>query len=242
MKSISLVAYNRPDYLAQTLASMRQVDWTGYRLFVSLEAGAPDRVRRLCAEIDWVEKEVHVAVQKMGCDRNTYRSICMPFDAGSDFNIYMEDDVEISRGLRNLADWYADYDDQENVCLCTESFTDRTAPTNELRLFKSFNSHGLMCTKAQFEKHIRSKWLDHSLSYDTTKGWDWNMMNYVTRYSNSHIVAPMHAYTHHIGVSGTYCNRKMYEASGQHLLPLCHDIHSTFFINHPGGPADEPKL
>ena len=239
MKTISLAAYNRASYLELTLNSLKQVDWTGYKLFVSLENGATEAVRRLCANIDWIDKEVHVAARKLGCDHNTHRSVCMPFDAGSDFNIYMEDDIEISRGLRNLADWYAAYNDQKNVCLCTESFTDRQGPTNQLLLFENFNSHGFMCTRAQFDKHLRKQWLDHSFSVDTDKGWDWNINNYVTRHSGSRIVSPLHAYTHHIGVMGTYCKPKLYHEGGQDKVALCHALHDSFFIDDPGSAASE---
>lgn len=232
MKTISLVAYNRPDYLRITLASLRRLDWSGYEMFICLERGAHRDVKELCEAIDWIPRNIYEAQQKLGCDRNTYRSLCMPFDAGSDFNIYMEDDIEVSLGLRAMADWYCNYNDQEAVCLCPESYEkDPTKPTNLLLKCSAFNSHGLMCSKQQFEKHMRKQWLDNSLSKDTNIGWDWNMMNYVTRYSGgSYILVPSRPYTHHIGERGTYSTKTGYRESGQAELVLCHDVHSEFVI------------
>lgn len=230
MKTLSLVAYNRPGYLAKTLASLKQIDWTDYKLFVTLEHKSTKEVRTLCENIDWIDKEIQIASKPLGCDRATYWSICTPFNKGSQFNIYLEDDIEVSNGLKQMADWYYGYDDRQYVCLCPESYTDRQSPTNEIRYFKAFNSHGILCNKHQFETHMRNQWLDHKLSKNTSPGWDWNMMNYVTKHSDSHILAPMHAYTHHIGEMGTYCRPKGYRESGQAAVQLCHDIHDEFYI------------
>jgi len=230
MKTISIVCYNRPAYLSRTLESLKQCDWSGYSLFLAIEKGAPAAVVDICNKVDWIPTQVHIATHKLGCDRNTYRSIQLPFDAGSEFNIYWEDDIECSRGLRELADWYEKYNDRENACMCLESYTDRNSPTNEIRSFKGFNSHGLMCNAWQFNTHFRKQWLDHTLSDKTKHGWDWNMMNYITTHPTLKILAPMHAYSHHIGEVGTYCNAEVYHRLGQHTVVLCHDKHNDWYF------------
>jgi hypothetical protein len=115
MKTISLVAYNRPRYLAITLKSLSKIDWYDYKLFITLEHAATKEVRDLCSAIDWIDKEIQTAPKPLGCDKCTHMSICTPFDRGSDFNIYLEDDIEVSEGLKNLADWYYKHDDRYSL-------------------------------------------------------------------------------------------------------------------------------
>jgi hypothetical protein len=229
MKTISMPVYNRPQYLEPTLASLSKNDWTGYKLFIAAEHGVTEGVMNLCKAIDWIDKEIFTSTYRLGCDKNTYRSICLPFASGSEFNIYWEDDVEASSGLRELADWYADYNDKKHACLCTESYTGRESPTNELRNFNAFNSHGFMCSRWQFETHLQPNWLKNKLSEDTCRGWDWNLMNYITKTPELNILAPMHAYSRHIGAIGTYCRREYFERSTQSKLVLCHDKHKEFY-------------
>lgn len=231
MKTLSLACYNRPDYLSKTLASLQKCDWSGFdRLFVSVEHGAPSAVLDLCYAINWIPTTVNVSDVRLGCDKNTYKSICAPFDAGSVFNVYLEDDIEVGAGYAKLAEWYYLYNDRSFAFLCTESYG-AVGPPDGIIVGRTFNAHGLMCNKDQFNRHLRHQWLNYALTpKDKPTGWDWNIMSYISQHDSLKMLYTVKSFSHHIGEQGTYCTHKVYKQLKQHELQLYNGIHDTFTI------------
>lgn len=232
MKTISIPAYNRPKYLKTALDSLKQCgDWSDYELFVSLEHGSSEEVVNMCKAIDWIKTHINLAPVKLGCDKNTLRSLSLAFEAGSDFSIYWEDDIEASPSLKRLADWYYDLNDQEFGGLFFETYFDPPTPPNEVFNIKSFNPHGFCIRRWQFEQYYKPNWLNYDLDRNQPRGWDWNMNAYLSRINPTiQVLFPKQAHSHHIGLIGTYCYEEIYRQQGQHLLTLAGEITEPYYL------------
>jgi hypothetical protein len=111
MLSITLVAFKRPAYTSQALEALsccrglRRFE----RLFISIDPGF-DAVGAICRE--WGKRlpiavEVTVNAEPLGVAGNPLRAYSRAFDeAGSDFNVAIEDDAVLSPDALELALWF----------------------------------------------------------------------------------------------------------------------------------------
>lgn len=98
MFTISMPVYRRPEYLRKSLDSIRSnkdhVDWT---LVISVENGAIPEVMAMVDGISFMDKRIFHCPTKMGLDNNTNRAFNLAWKQGSDANLYLEDDIVLSK-------------------------------------------------------------------------------------------------------------------------------------------------
>ncbi len=116
MKTITLVANNRLNYLKRMIQSLRENDLSGYTLFVGVEP-EDQEVVEFCQDFDFMPANVTVNPRKLGVALNPLMTISRAFDAGSDFNVALEDDLVLSPDALDLANWYFALPEENYFCL-----------------------------------------------------------------------------------------------------------------------------
>ena len=112
MKTLTLTVNNRPGYLRQLLDSLRRNNVDGYDLlYCAVEPGCPE-VLDVCKAIDFIPTHVHLNAERLGVRENPYQALRAVFDMGSDFNVYLEDDLLVSPDALDLANWYLEQDER----------------------------------------------------------------------------------------------------------------------------------
>lgn len=106
MKTISIPTNDRVELLAQTLESLHAAE--GIADWVLVFSCEPDaKVERLVADVgSWASTYVHRNPCKMGCWVNTFLAANFAMQLGSDLNLYLEDDIIISRDALTLVDQF----------------------------------------------------------------------------------------------------------------------------------------
>lgn len=102
-KTMTCTANNRPHYLEQMLTSLSKNKTEGYHLYIQVEPGNPKTIE-VCNNIDFMPTTIIKNRKKLGVRENPYKLLEKVFEIdGSDFNIYLEDDIIISPDVTSLA-------------------------------------------------------------------------------------------------------------------------------------------
>ena len=96
-KTISLTVHNRPAYLRQVLASLRDNNSLGYVLNCQLEPGSPECLQ-ICQAVDFMPSVVHLNQKRLGVRENPYQLLRRVFSSGSDFNVYLDERAKSAAG------------------------------------------------------------------------------------------------------------------------------------------------
>src|SRR3989304_9430081 len=102
MKTLTITAHNRPARLERMLQSLVVCNPHEYRAFVRCEPGcmaSPAIVRKYLPKA-----KIHVNGKKLGVRENPYQVLSDAFQAGSEFNLYLEEDLVLSPDALALAD------------------------------------------------------------------------------------------------------------------------------------------
>lgn len=179
VKTITLPCYNRPAYLAQTLASIRAArghsEWT---LIFSIDPGNPE-VRSIARSTTWMPARVFRNDLKLGIDANTFHAAELAFHLGSDYNLYLEDDVVISPDALILASQFQSIAEAPAPAFLVlrrwhttqdHSKPDVVAHTPAQGLF----GNGFAYSMCHYRQHIRSWWFHYTTAL-ACHGWDWSL-------------------------------------------------------------------
>lgn len=205
MKTITLTATNRPHYLKILLDSLRANNLSGYTLYCSVEPGDKE-VFSMCSKINFVPTVITLNHRKRGVRDNPFKILSLVFDSGSDFNVYLEDDIILSPDALNLANWYSTRINSN--CLCGLFFnygSDISKPTI-IRKVRDFNALGFVLNKDSWYKKFSPMW------YSDNRGWDWSIVSYLLRTPDLYCYQPITGRSNHIGRVG-----------GVHASPAFHD-------------------
>lgn len=170
MKTISIPTNDRIDTLSRCLASIQAA--IGHEEWMLVFSCEPNqRVLDLIAGISWCQKMVSRNACKMGCWPNTFLAANFAMQLGSEFNLYLEDDIVISRDTLILADQFRRTN--HKVLALRRPEANLTNEPNTARVF----SGGLFGDGFAWRKDlwpvIRSLWFQPS---DTGFSmWDWSM-------------------------------------------------------------------
>lgn len=203
MRTITITTNDRPDNLRTMLASLVQNDLTGYEIFARCEPGTPQCVALLREYLP----AAHIAVneRKLGVRNNPFQVLVDAFLVGSQFNLYLEDDLVLAPDAVAVANWY--YEQQLPNALCLNLLNygscgdDHTAM---LRREEAFNALGLGVTRQSWEAHFRPQWFVDDPE-DRSTGWDWSLHRYLRRRGELYTVQPALSRSNHTGRYGTYC-------------------------------------
>jgi hypothetical protein len=192
MRTITIPGYKRPGIFRDALEYLTANDLTGWRIFIQLEpTEMVDQYKAAAESLSGVDYEITVNAKRLGLRENTFRLMEKAFAAGSELNIYLEEDIFIASDVTRLAGWYQDHHRPEWLCLSLlaggcggygyQSFGEYS---NLLFPSKSFNSLGFVVRRQEWEKHFSKLWMDddkYSCGPDgkDVGGWDWAIYHHL---------------------------------------------------------------
>ena len=141
--------------------------------------------------------------------RNGHDIVTRAFDSGSEYNIYLEEDVVVSPDVTNLADWYYEQE-EDTMCLCLHnigtSYQDLQNsnaaiiyPNKECTAAgggNGFSAYGICMKKDKFFEHMSPYWFHRS-------GWDWGVWHHIEE-TKQKVLIPYQTRSDHIGVHGVH--------------------------------------
>lgn len=182
MKTISMTAYKRPAYEREVLLSLEKAKRPGWGWF---------RMNRDSFDCE-----------RLGVDANTLKAVSRAFEAGSDFNLHIEDDTVLSPDAIDLCDWfYSSPQRDDYVLLSLHSMSHEDAFARPLALYEAarFCPWGWAITRAMWERWILPEWGGkHRVD---PKGWDWSVDLTVQRHGLK-VLKPSLSRTRNIGRDG----------------------------------------
>ena len=201
MKTISVIAYNRPAYLRRVLEALAKCRGVNkYEVFVSVdEAGGQQDSLRVAHDYHHPNKHVLFQVRKEGVDRHpqlVYQHVFGPH-IKSDFNVMLEDDTVPSPDALELADWFCEHG-KEYACLLLHNFSTGAEDPNALHELMRFNPWGWGCTREIWNRWFAPNW--NCKRYEA-KGWDWSL-GYVIQTNGLKALQPNLSRTLNIGREG----------------------------------------
>jgi hypothetical protein len=221
LKTISITAYNRPDYLEQVLRSLIKNNLQGWHIYIALEPSKASRcnkkiINRVLVNCQYSVIENH---SRLGIKNNPYELQSTVFACGSRINIYLEDDTVVSPDLTKLADWYWGLDLQNVVCLnllygnCgAEGHRSDPQEPGAVCVTRNFNSLGYICTCEQWRDHLSRFWYCNRPEIKGW-GWDWAVLKEVQMRPELCVLQPALARANHIGrLNGTHCPVSLHDA------------------------------
>jgi len=112
MRTISLTAHRRPEYLGRVLQALsRCAGIERYHVRIFCDPTKRKREQRACVEQACVEQadrygfDCVVNERQLGVDGNTGKAVRWGFEAGSSYHVHMEDDTLPSRGTLLWFEW-----------------------------------------------------------------------------------------------------------------------------------------
>lgn len=210
MRTITITAYKRPLYLKEMLKSLLpQIKGSDFKVYFAVEPGNQE-VLDICQNFNYENKIVIANPVKLGVRENPFQILKKVFNDGSDFNIYLEDDIVLSPDAIKAGEAYFDKQDKSKVfCFCLyhhESFKlNVKLPNNEIWLHDHFAPLGWCCTKEQWTNYFEPFWHTHA------NGWDWSIVENAKE-RNLKIYVCALSRSHHIGrFGGTHYSHKHHD-------------------------------
>jgi len=203
-KTITLTCKNRPDYTQKVINSLKEQnkkldDW---KLYINIDPGCKE-VLDICKKIDFIETDIKIFKSdepniRKRIDKNTYDVMERTFSDGSDFNLYLEDDVIMSPDALNLMDWYTKQDLTDIASLSLCNLWDRIDMPDENLVYRvrCMSGWGFVISKLQFERYFKPAWLKKP-------SWDKAIANYIRTFEKVYNLVPQLSRTSNIGEKGT---------------------------------------
>jgi hypothetical protein len=182
MKTITVLAYNRPEYLRIVLEALSQCRGIGdYLTRVSVDDWFHQQPTRGVAEdLGRAFPKGAYEVVRFGNGRSCYGVNHHPlavydsvFSYGSDFNVVIEDDVKPSVDALELCSWFNELPNADDyACLLLHNQSrDRSSPI-AVREVVDFNAWGWAMRKKAWETKLRPNWMR---KLRPPIGWDWSL-------------------------------------------------------------------
>ena len=209
MKSITVIAYNRPKYLDRVLTALGECRGVeNYSVCVSLDDGGNQPVVNAVARSH--PFDVFVMPRKMGVDshpQGIYEAVFdgFAFDSPSEFNVVIEDDVVPAPDALELCDWFFAHPRRDDyVCLCLHSHSKDQSNPLLLHEEMRFNSWGWAFTSKSWKDLLLPEWNQKPPTPHGGIGWDWSVGLTIQRHGLK-VLRPELSRTLNIGrENGTY--------------------------------------
>lgn len=216
IKTLTVTTHDRPRLLERMLQTLAVCGPHKYRAFVRCEPGcevAPRLVRRYLPRA-----QIHVNRKKLGVRENPYQALTDAFQAGSEYNLYLEEDIILSPDAIALADWYCEHPPaQQTLCLNLLRYqSDASRPDEVLVTATEFNALGLGITRAAWFAHFQRVWFEDPPGHKEI-GWDWSVKRMLGDTPDLFTVQPALSRSNHTGRVGTYCRPAFHDATFGHL-------------------------
>lgn len=196
MKTITVTAWRRPQYLMQIVSDLAKNTCDDWRLYCAIEPGNRQTLQ-VCQRINFVETVIIQNPKRLGVRDNPFSVLTRAFNDGSDVNIYLEEDITISQDVTSIADWYLENGNTASE-LCAALHVKSRTPDDPLVLQRQnvFSALGLIMLRDQWKKHIQPNW------YSDGRGWDWAIHEYLNSKKKLSTLAPRLSRSTHIGLYG----------------------------------------
>lgn len=219
-KTITFPVGYRPAYLLQFLNSLAEQDLEDYEIICSAER-SPACIKVLEEHslpiTILLKPNSSGARSHSGARDNMFNVLNYAFkEAGSDFNVHLEDDFLLSPDAINLASWYCEnYKDDPYAFTSYGLFNWGSRGNDYKGLVTAPTFHGLgWCAfKENWDECYAKSWYDDELArkYADAYGWDWAVEAFFKEYKRKSIL-PMISRTKHIGrFEGTCCTVEFYD-------------------------------
>lgn len=238
MKTISVTVLGRLEFLTQFIECLKKVNKRDeYVLYIAVEPTTKE-VYDLIDSINFMEKKVIYNSKVLGVFNNPYNLLSTVFNDGSDYNIYLEEDLIFSQDITDLSEWFVkNLDDHEYSHFSTYMHMSQAKwKCPDIRYIRErkdlvFSPLGFVLTKYQWNTHFKPNW------YINNKGWDFSILQYIKSNSLKN-VEPHVSRTKHIGHYGTNC---VFESKQDH-----DDIYNVVYYDGPNPEyyifSDEPVV
>lgn len=176
MKTITLVACNRPGYTRVVLDSIRAAKPEGYKLFIRIDPSCPKTID-LCSEVDFMDAEIYVNRTVLGPDWNNRAAFDRVFELGSTCNVALEDDTPLCPDAFELIEWFWKLPRRDHYLLMN-LFNENPTLTdpNAVQESDRFCPWGFCMTREQYLAAILPRWMCD------TRGWDWSILTIIRKH------------------------------------------------------------
>ena len=209
-KTITITAHDRPQYLSKTLDTLSENDTDGWEIFVSIE---PSELTNGMVDIvkdHFPDANILLPETNLGVCENPFHLLTHVFeDIGSDINIYLEEDLDLSPDVCNMADFYLSQECPAMcVCLCNHDVgSEKTLDSEKILLAtQKFSALGIIISRDSWYNNFKNNW--HGKQ--KPRGWDHSVQRYVNRNKKT-ILMPVFSRSTHTGEWGTHCRPRIQE-------------------------------
>lgn len=207
MKTLSITVCDRPLYLKRTLQHLSLNNLTGYsKIYCGIEPGN-DEVFEICRNIKFIEPVIILNEEKLGIRRNPFETLSRVFEEGSEYNVYLEDDVELSPDALDLANFYYDnFKKDEYFACCFHNYNSEKSQRSKCILKQDFWAIGFSLFKSAWEKWFKPYWFNDKISQEYKvggDGWDWSIRASILKHKKL-CLTPIFSRSMHIGRVGVH--------------------------------------
>ena len=209
MRTITIAAYRRPEYLQEVLRSLEKAleycpEFKPDHIILGIDPGGDLEVEQR----DHSPIEIIRWPEHLGVNEHPRRLLQYAFmELGSDFNLHLEDDTVLSPDALRLALWFEKWG-YEALTLSLHSHSRDFENARRVYSTERFGAWGWACTR-----HAWTGWLSHYWNYkrELPIGWDWSISKLMA-VENLHSLAPALSRARNIGrEKGTYQTPEGYD-------------------------------
>ena len=205
MRTITMACMDRPEYTLRVLESIRnQTSLEGYKLYINIDTGNCKEVVDICKNIDFIETDIKIFKLEEDetnkrVNENTLDVIRRAYNEGSEFNLYLEDDIIISPDALDLMDWYTKQDLTKISALCLCNILDKEVNPEIIFKTRACCFWGFVTSEYQFRTYFEPKWTDGYC-------WDSHIARYIRTFDVCNLMCQLSRSTNigKIGVNPGY--------------------------------------
>lgn len=213
MNTVTVCAYNRPDYLYEVLralsASAAFAPGFPLKVFVGIDPGGSRQKEVEAVARHWLCDSTETLIvwpDHLGVSEHPRRMLQFIFsEVTSGFNLHLEDDTVISPDAIRLCEWYVNHRPgtlkAKDSCWLSLHSPVKDKDNHDLGLIVpryDFGVWGWACTSLAWFAWICSQW-NHRRTHPT--GWDWSLSD-TMKQKHLTAVAPALSRVHNIGREG----------------------------------------
>lgn len=214
MKTVTITAWNRPEYLRQTIDALAKNDTRGFSLVAVLDKGFDPACYDILHGVGFMPKHIVCLDHHHGINHVGKLAIETALQFGSELNTYLEDDNPASPDLLSLVNWWSTQPISGFSILSGFRFGYELPQSAGVRLHSHFMQWG-WSAKPGVLRAMAAEWMNDG------KVWDSSCRATCTRH-NWLVAQPVLSRVHHIGRDhGTYYTPERYDA----------EFHSKFSLS-----------
>lgn len=216
-KELVFTAFNRPEYLRQTIDSWNNVrtlsQWNA--TFFIEPSEKEDEIAEIAMGLN-TTVTTYYNPDRLGVLINPWNALNNAFLNGADFVVLAEDDIIVSQDILEYFEFTSlEYETSYDV-LAINAFSDMGGgKPGDMIETRAFSPLIWGTWHNRWEQHLRDSWdKDYStgLPDGSQAGWDWNI-NRILQNEQMRIIKPLQSRSSHIGLFGTHMTPDLMPAS-----------------------------